>query len=93
MAGWSYKLTKPAERDLRKFDRPVAAAILKGLRQLVEEFNQAGRYVQSDVKRMQGTPDEWRLRVGDYRVIFRPDNGALVVLVLRAGHRREIYRG
>lgn len=49
--------------------------------------------MQSDVKRMQGSTNEWRLRVGDYRVIFEPDGGALVLLVLRAGHRREIYRG
>lgn len=42
---------------------------------------------------MQGATNAWRLRVGDYRVIFEPDGSTLVVLVLRSGHRREIYRG
>ncbi len=33
-----------------------------------------------------------RLRVGDYRVIYRVDDGVLVVLVITIGHRREVYR-
>lgn len=91
--GWTITITKSAQRDLKKLDRAATVAITKALRQLASEYDQAGRPVQSDVKRMQGATNEWRLRVGDYRVIFEPDGGALVVLVLRAGHRREIYRG
>lgn len=33
----------------------------------------------------------WRVRVGDYRVVYTIDDGRLVVLVLRLGHRREVY--
>jgi mRNA interferase RelE/StbE len=36
---------------------------------------------------------EWRVRVGDYRIIYRIDDGALVVLVVDVAHRREVYRG
>ena len=89
--GWSVSISKPAQRDLKKLDRAVAAKITTALRLLMNEYDQMGRPVQSDVKRMQGTPDHWRLRVGEYRVIFKIDGGALVVLVLEAGHRREIY--
>lgn len=35
---------------------------------------------------------EWRVRTGDYRVLYRIDDGVLVVVVVDAGHRREIYR-
>jgi mRNA interferase RelE/StbE len=35
----------------------------------------------------------WRIRVGDYRVIYDVDDGEQVVTVLRAGHRRDVYRG
>jgi mRNA interferase RelE/StbE len=35
----------------------------------------------------------WRIRVGDYRIIYDIDDDRLVVLVLATGHRREIYRG
>lgn len=45
------------------------------------------------MKKLKGMGDRWRLRVGDYRAIYRSDTGALVVLVLKVGHRREVYRG
>ena len=35
---------------------------------------------------------EWRVRTGDYRVLYRIDDGVLVVVVVDLGHRREIYR-
>lgn len=91
--GWIVTLTKPAQRDLKRLDLAALKAITKALHQLAGEYDQVGRPVQSDVKRMKGPGDRVRLRVGDHRVIFRPDASALVVLVLRAGHRREIYRG
>jgi hypothetical protein len=39
-----------------------------------------------------GYDDRYRLRVGDYRVIYEVVNGQLVILVVGVGHRREIYR-
>jgi len=35
----------------------------------------------------------WRLRVGDYRMLYTVDDGARVVTVIAIGHRREVYRG
>jgi len=35
---------------------------------------------------------EWRVRTGDYRVLYRIDDGVLLVVVVAAGHRRDIYR-
>ncbi len=45
-----------------------------------------------DIKRMKGHADLLRLRVGDYRILYTVDNGALVILVIDAGNRGEIYR-
>lgn len=45
----------------------------------------------SDIKKMRGHEDLMRLRVGEYRVVYTVDNGALVVLVIDAGNRGEIY--
>lgn len=36
---------------------------------------------------------EWRVRTGDYRVLYRIEDDTLIVVVVDAGHRREIYRG
>lgn len=43
-------------------------------------------------KRLVGGEREWRVRTGDYRVIYEINDGVLVILVLSVGHRREIYR-
>lgn len=44
-------------------------------------------------KKLRGVnPTTYRLRVGDYRVVYRVDDGGRVVLVVDVGHRREVYR-
>ena len=43
-------------------------------------------------KKLTGEEDLYRLRVGDYRIIFQVENRKLLVLVLSIGHRRDIYR-
>ncbi len=44
-------------------------------------------------ERLQGTPsDFWKYRVGDYRLICSLEDDRFVVLVLRIGHRREVYK-
>jgi len=42
-------------------------------------------------KKLKGT-DFWRIRAGDYRVVYTPFKTELVVVVIRIGHRREVYR-
>ena len=44
-----------------------------------------------DIKKLKGHSDLMRLRVGDYRIIYTVDNGELVVYVIDAGNRGEIY--
>ena len=39
-----------------------------------------------------GGAGEWRVRTGDYRIVYEINDGELLVLVLAVGHRREIYR-
>jgi mRNA interferase RelE/StbE len=43
-------------------------------------------------KKVAGVPDAWRIRAGDYRVVYQVQRGILLVLVLTVGHRREVYR-
>lgn len=44
------------------------------------------------VKKLSDKHDIWRLRVGDYRVLYTIERGRLVILVVKIGHRREVYR-
>ena len=45
------------------------------------------------VKRVQGGESLYRIRSGDYRILYRVERRQLLVLVVRIGHRREVYRG
>lgn len=45
-----------------------------------------------DIKALKGYPDLLRLRVGDYRIIYTVDHGELIVLVIDAGSRGQIYK-
>ena len=49
-------------------------------------------HFRSEAKKLSGVPDTWRIRIGDYRVIYQVHRGILLVLVLTVGHRREVYR-
>lgn len=48
--------------------------------------------LMSGAKKLSGEDSIYRIRVGDYRVLYQMDHGKLVVLVVDVGHRREIYR-
>jgi mRNA interferase RelE/StbE len=45
-----------------------------------------------DVRKLEGEQDRYRLRVGEHRVIFRHEQGRFIIVVLRVGHRRDVYR-
>jgi mRNA interferase RelE/StbE len=44
------------------------------------------------VRKLEGTENVWRLRVGDYRILYAIEDAILRILVIRIGHRREVYR-
>lgn len=87
---WSVDLDKRAEKELAKLDRPDAQRILKFLHKRVGNREDP----RSIGKPLQGTQvgELWRYRVGDYRLICEIQDEALIVLVLRIGHRRDVYR-
>lgn len=82
---WTVVLTASAQRDLRRLDRPVATRLLDALVRLADTG-------QGDVTRLQGVPNEWRLRVGNWRVRFRYDHPTRTLEVLRILPRGQAYR-
>ena len=46
----------------------------------------------SGCKKLSGVPDAWRVRAGDYRVVYQVRREILLVLILTVGHRRDVYR-
>jgi mRNA interferase RelE/StbE len=76
--------SESAANKLRKLDRAVARRIFKKVSEL-------GDNPYHNVTKMVGAP-HFRLRVGDYRVILNIQDDKLVVLFLRVGDRKNIYR-
>ena len=76
-----------AERDLRALPAAIVARLDARIRSLAENPRPRG------VERLRTTRGGWRLRVGDYRILYTVDDAQQVVTSGRAGHRRDVYRG
>ncbi len=79
-------LAPPAARQLRKFDAQVRRRIQAALELLAAEPRPPA------ATRLVGGSGEWRVRTGDYRIVYEIEDDRLLILVLRLGHRREIYQ-
>jgi mRNA interferase RelE/StbE len=84
----SYKVTpKPSvEKDLRSLSKTAIARVVKSLDRLAEE-----PFPRQALK-LEGGEGLYRLRVGDYRVIYSVNQEALEIIVHHVRHRREVYR-
>ena len=87
---YNVELSESAERELGKLDAPQAKRILKFLHQRVAKLDDP----RSIGEALHGSRlgEFWKYRVGDYRLICKIEYDRLIVLVLRVGHRKEIYR-
>jgi mRNA interferase RelE/StbE len=79
------RFSHSAQKEFDHLDRTLQTRIIKKLKML--EVNPRGM----DAIKMSGS-SSWRVRVGDYRVIYDIIDQVLTVLVLKIGHRRDIYR-
>ncbi len=86
---WTIEYTETARKRLRKFDKQVARQIVDYLDERVAPLRDPSGTGNALVGTLGGL---WRYRVGDYRAICELRDGALVVLVLQVGNRREVYR-
>lgn len=85
---YAFRWRERAVRQLRALPQPAALTILRAMTPLGDDPRRA----DTDIKKLEGHEDRYRLRVGDYRVIYEIIDGQLVILVAGVGHRREIYR-
>lgn len=83
---YSILLERAAERDLRRLSPGTHDRIIRAIRGL------AGNPRPPACRKLTGTENDWRIRVGDYRVVYDIDDTAWVVRVNRVRHRREVYR-
>ena len=80
------QLTRTAERSLSALDKVMLPRVDAAIRGLAVAPH------PPDSKKLRGADDFYRIRVGDYRVIYQVEHRSLVILVVSVGHRRNIYR-
>lgn len=87
---WAIELSEPSIKQLSKLDKPVAKRIMAFLRERVASLEDP----RSIGEALKGSElgEFWKYRVGDYRLICEIQDGALKVLVVKLGNRREVYR-
>ena len=86
---WTINYSETARKQLQKLDRPVARRIIDFMDERV-----AKRTDPRDLGKALSGPlgKLWHYRMGDYRLICDINDKSVTVLVIRIGHRREVYR-
>ena len=86
MADYAVTFARSARRELEALEPPHIARILARIEALAREPRPGG------ARKLQGTQRLWRIRVGDYRVVYDVDDRQRVVDIVRVRHRRDVYR-
>jgi len=79
-------LSKRAERQLSKLDSDNQSLLGAAIDSLAVDPRPSG------VKKLKGEENVYRLRVRDYRILYEIQDGELLILVIKIGHRRDVYR-
>jgi mRNA interferase RelE/StbE len=85
---YAFRWRERAVRQLRTIPQTAALTILRALTPLGDD----PRRPDADIKKLTGYTDRYRLRVGDYRIIYEIADEQLVILIVGVGHRREACR-
>ena len=83
---YSILLAPPAERQLKALTEPLQKRIVKCLKSLRENPRPHG------IKKLAGEEDLYRIREGNYRIVYTIQDKKLIVLVVKIGDRKEVYR-
>ena len=84
---YKVELGREPEKFYRKQNRKIQIQISISLRKL------ASNPRSEQAKKLAGMDELYRVRLGDYRIVYRIEDDRLVVLIVRIAHRREVYRG
>lgn len=83
---YTVEFSRPARKQLGGLPANVRVRLARAIDALVENPRPIG------VEKLSGYEDRYRIREGDYRIVYIIRDTALVVLILRVGHRKDIYR-
>ena len=78
-------LTPAAERNLKKLPRHIVPIVQRKIETLAANPRPQG------VEKMRGEENLYRIRTGDYRILYTIEDRKLIVLVVKIGNRRDVY--
>ncbi len=79
-------LERAAERELKQLSAQLHNRVITSIQSLERNPRPTG------CRKLTGADNDWRIRVGNYRVVYKIDDAAKEVRVNRIRHRREVYR-
>lgn len=86
MPHYDVSFRRSAEKDLRKLDAGVQKRVMRAVEALEIEPRPDG------CRKLTGSDDAYRIRVGDYRVVYTVNDIVHIVAIEHVGHRRDVYR-
>ncbi len=86
MASYRVEVSATAERQIRRLARRDQLRVLRAVRELSDEPHPRG------CRKLRGYEDVFRLRVGTFRVLYSVESERILVIILKVGHRKDIYR-
>jgi mRNA interferase RelE/StbE len=86
MGSYRIEWRESTKKDLRRIGPQGVRRVIAAVEQLAENPFPAG------CQKLRGSTCAYRIRVGDYRVLYEVFQGMLIVEVVRVGHRRDVYR-
>jgi mRNA interferase RelE/StbE len=86
MANYSIEVSATAEKQLRKLSQRDRISVLKRIQEL------SGEPRPNHSRKLRGQDNIYRVRVGNYRILYSIENKHLTIIILKVGHRRDVYR-
>jgi len=88
MASYRIEFVRSARKELEQLPARIRSNVVEALGLLSQ--NPYSELLK--IKKLKGAEDLYRIRVGDYRVVYEIRRKRLIVVVIKIGHRREVYR-
>ncbi len=86
MSGYELRWKHSALKELRKLPKQAVIKLVALAEALINEPYPSG------CRKLSGTEHTYRVRSGDYRIIYQVNDGKLLIEVIKTGHRKDVYR-
>lgn len=87
MASYNLEITKSAQKEIRKLPGTIRPNVVATIQSLAQNPRPVG------CQKLKGSKTSYRVRQGDYRIIYTIFDARLRITVVRIAHRKEVYRG